>query len=68
MNYLWCLQIPAGPPEAGGEDGGTVPVRVPPGGAVSTEASLWADPQSDGGQSYICVKVKSCFSFQNSEL
>lgn len=64
-----CLQIPAGPPEAGGEDGGTVPVCVPPGGAVSTEATLRTDPQSDGGQSYIHVKViaRVCFYIQNSE-
>lgn len=36
MNYL-CLQIPAGPPKAYGEDGGTVPVRVPLGWAAPTE-------------------------------
>lgn len=66
----WCLQIPPGPPEASGEDRGTVPVRVPPGGAVPTEAPLRADPQSDGGQSYIRVKViaRVCFYIQNLEL
>lgn len=65
----WCLQIPPGPPEASGEDRGTVPVCVPPGGAIPTEAPLRADPQSDGGQSYpFQSRSTRCFYIQNSEL